>query len=57
MGRRALERFPQLAALRFDALNRTRDPYGQRDDDPRVKVYSDPFPAYGRLTLAMRRGA
>ena len=55
MGRRAFERFPQLAALRFDALNRTRDPYGQREDDPRVKVYSDPFPAYGRLTLAMRR--
>jgi urate oxidase / 2-oxo-4-hydroxy-4-carboxy-5-ureidoimidazoline decarboxylase len=56
MGRRALERFPPLAALRFDALNRTKDPYGQREDDPRVKVYSDPFPAYGRLTLAMRRG-
>jgi urate oxidase len=56
MGRRALERFPQLAALRFDALNRTRDPYGQREEDPRVKVYSDPFPAYGRLALAMRRG-
>ncbi len=55
MGRRALQRFPQLAAVRFDALNRTRDPYGQREDDPRVKVYSDPFPAYGRLTLAMRR--
>jgi urate oxidase / 2-oxo-4-hydroxy-4-carboxy-5-ureidoimidazoline decarboxylase len=55
MGQRALRRFPQLAALRFDALNRTRDPYGQREDDPRVKVYSDPFPAYGRLTLAMRR--
>ena len=55
MGQRALQRFPQLAALRFDALNRTRDPYGQREDDPRVKVYSDPFPAYGRLTLAMRR--
>jgi urate oxidase len=55
MGQRSLQRFPQLAALRFDALNRTRDPYGQREDDPRVKVYSDPFPAYGRLTLAMRR--
>jgi len=57
MGRRALQRFPQLAALRFEALNRTRDPYGQREDDPRVKVYSDPFSAYGRLTLVMRRGA
>jgi urate oxidase/2-oxo-4-hydroxy-4-carboxy-5-ureidoimidazoline decarboxylase len=55
MGQRALHRFPQLAEMRFDALNRTRDPYGQRDDDPRVKVYSDPYPAYGRLTLAMRR--
>jgi urate oxidase len=55
MGRRAMDRFPQLTALRFDALNRTRDPYGQREDDPRVKVYSDPFPAYGRLTFAMRR--
>jgi urate oxidase / 2-oxo-4-hydroxy-4-carboxy-5-ureidoimidazoline decarboxylase len=57
MGQRALQRFPQIAALRFDALNRTRDPYGQREDDPRVKVYSDPFNAYGRLTFAMRRGA
>ncbi len=57
MGRRALERFPRLAEIRFDALNRTRDPYGQRDDDPRVKVYSDPFPAYGRLTFTMRRSA
>ena len=55
MGRRALERFPQLTELSFDAQNRTRDPYGQREDDPRVKVYSDPFPAYGRLTLTMRR--
>ncbi len=55
MGQRAMRRFPQLAALRFDALNRTRDPYGQREDDPRVKVYSDPFSAYGRLTFAMRR--
>ncbi|MDQ3227295.1 MAG: urate oxidase [Chloroflexota bacterium] len=56
MGQRVLARFPQLAELRFDALNRTRDPYGQRDDDPRVRIYSDPFPAYGRLTLTMRRG-
>ena len=56
MGTRALKRFPQLAEMRFDALNRTRDPYGQREDDPRVKVYSDPFNAYGRLTIAIRRG-
>jgi urate oxidase len=55
MGRRALERYPQLAEIAFDAQNRTRDPFGQREDDARVKVYSDPFPAYGRLTLTMRR--
>jgi urate oxidase len=55
MGQRALGRFPQLAEIRFDALNRTRDPFGQREDDPRVKVYSDPFSAYGRLTLSISR--
>jgi len=55
MGQRALARFPQLAEISFAALNLTRDPYGQRDDDPRVKVYSDPFPACGRITLKMRR--
>lgn len=57
MGRRALARFPQLAELSFDALNRTRDPYGERAEDARVKVYSDPFPAYGRLTLTMSRAS
>jgi urate oxidase len=57
MGQRALGRFPQLAEIRFDALNLTRDPYGQREDEPRVKVYSDPFPAFGRLTLAIRRSS
>lgn len=55
LGRRTLERYPQLAEIGFDAQNRTRDPYGQREDDPRIRVYSDPFPAYGRLTLTMRR--
>jgi urate oxidase len=57
MGDRAMARFPQLAELRFAALNLTRDPFGARPDDPRVKVYSDPFSAYGRLTLTMRRNA
>lgn len=55
MGQRILARFPQLQEIRFDAQNRTRDPYGQRADDERVRVYSDPFPAYGRLTLTMSR--
>lgn len=55
IGSRLMARFPQLAEVRFDALNRTRDPYGQRENEEHVRVYSDPFPAYGRLTLSMRR--
>lgn len=55
MGTRALTRFPQLHEISFAALNLTRDPYGQRAEDTRVRVYSDPFPAYGRLTLTITR--
>jgi urate oxidase len=55
MGMRALSRFPQLAEISFDAQNRTRDPYGTRADADHIRVYSDPFPAYGRLTLSVRR--
>jgi urate oxidase len=57
MGLRLLDRFPQLAEVSFDAQNRTRDPYFESETDPQVKVYSDPFPAYGGITLTMRRGA
>jgi urate oxidase/2-oxo-4-hydroxy-4-carboxy-5-ureidoimidazoline decarboxylase len=55
MGTRVLARFPQLTEVSFDAQNRTRDPYGAREDAEHIRVYSDPFPAYGRLTLKMRR--
>lgn len=55
MGTRALSRFPQLAEISFDAQNRTRDPYGARENADHVRVYSDPFPAYGRLTFTVRR--
>lgn len=54
-GTRLLTRFPQLDEVSFRAENRTRDPYGESPDDPRVRVYSDPFPAYGEITLTMRR--
>ena len=47
-GVRALERLPQLAEVGFSARNRTRDPYGDG-------VYSDPFNAFGTITLTMRR--
>jgi urate oxidase len=53
MGKRLLERYPQLAEVRFKAQNLTRDPYGQADDSPEVRVYSDPFPAFGLITLRM----
>jgi urate oxidase len=55
MGLRLLERFPQLAEVRFVAQNRTRDPFHASETDPAVKVYSDPFPAYGEITLRLRR--
>lgn len=55
MGHRLLERFPQLAEVRFVAQNRTRDPFYVSDANPEVKVYSDPFPAYGEITLRLTR--
>jgi urate oxidase len=54
---RVLDRFPQLAEVSFDAQNRTRDPFFESETDPTVKVYSDPFSAYGGIKLTMRRGA
>jgi urate oxidase len=55
MGLRLLERFPQLVEVRFVAQNRTRDPFYASETDPSVKVYSDPFPAYGEITLRICR--
>ena len=55
MGMRLLARFPQLGEVGFAARNLTRDPVAESDTDPRVKVYSDPFPAYGEITLRMTR--
>ena len=52
MGTRVLERWPQLAEVSFAAENRTRDPVGQ--DGPR-KLYTDPFPAQGLITLTLER--
>ncbi|HKW20905.1 MAG TPA: urate oxidase [Ktedonobacterales bacterium] len=57
MGTRILSRFPQLNEVSFEAHNRTPDPVAISDTDPRMKVYSAPFPAYGLIRLTMRRGA
>ena len=55
MGQRLLARFPQLVVVTFEAQNRTKDPVAISEADPRVKVYSEPFPAYGLITLRLRR--
>ncbi len=55
MGLRLLTRFPQMAEVSFDGQNRTRDPMGASETDPKQKVYSDPFPAYGMIKLKMSR--
>lgn len=55
MGLRVLDRYPQLSEVSFDGENRTRDPIVVSETDNKVKVYSDPFPAYGNLKLTMSR--
>jgi urate oxidase len=55
MGTRILSRFPQLTEVAFEAQNRTPDPAATSDADPRVKVYTAPFPAFGLIRLTIRR--
>ncbi len=55
MGTRLFERFPQMAEISFSGQNRTRDPISVSEQDPKRKVYSDPFPAYGSIRLTMTR--
>lgn len=55
MGCRLLERFPQLATVSFDAQNHTRDLVMTSESDDKVKVYTDPFTAYGDIKLTLSR--
>ena len=55
MGRRALERFPQLGEVAFEAQNRLWDMALTSETDEQVKVYMDPRGTYGRIGLVMRR--
>jgi urate oxidase len=50
MGERLLERYPQLASVELAAKNMTRNPH-----DDEGKVFVPPFPAFGTITLKMRR--
>ncbi|HET8949703.1 MAG TPA: urate oxidase [Solirubrobacteraceae bacterium] len=52
MGLRMLASWPQLAEVSFAAENHTRDPAGADGDR---KLYTDPFPAQGLITLTMTR--
>jgi urate oxidase len=55
MGLRLLARFPQMAAVSFAAQNRLWDTAFVSDDDPQTKVYTDPRPPYGLITLTIMR--
>jgi urate oxidase len=50
MGTRLLADRPELAEISFTAENHTRDPVGEDGDR---KVYTDPFPAQGLITLTL----
>jgi urate oxidase len=52
MGTRLLADFAQLDQVTFTAENHTRDPVGQ---DRGRRVYTDPFPAQGLITLTLDR--
>jgi urate oxidase / 2-oxo-4-hydroxy-4-carboxy-5-ureidoimidazoline decarboxylase len=52
MGERMLATWPQLAEVSFTAENHTRDPAGEDGDR---KLYTDPFPAQGLITLTLDR--
>lgn len=54
-GCRLLERFPQLATVSFEAQNRTRDLVATAQEDEQVKVYTDPFTAFGTIRLTLSR--
>ncbi|GAB4214874.1 MAG: hypothetical protein OHK0022_54100 [Roseiflexaceae bacterium] len=57
MGQRILTRFPQLSEIAFEAQNRLWDTHEISTTDERLKVYCDPRPPYGSLSLRLTRDA
>ncbi len=55
MGGRLLDRFPQLGEVDFVAQNRLWDTSGISERDPQVRVFSNPKPAHGNITLRLTR--
>jgi urate oxidase len=56
MGLRLLDRFPQMAEVSFEAQNRLWDTGFVSEEDPKLKVYTDPRPPYGQIKLTLSRG-
>jgi urate oxidase len=54
MGKRLLDRFPQLESVRFEAQNRLWD-ISAEGPDGSTRVFSDPKPAHGKIGLTLRR--
>ena len=54
MGNRLLDRFPQLASVRFEAQNRLWDTSAEASEGP-ARVFSDPKPAHGSIGLTLHR--
>jgi urate oxidase len=54
MGTRVLDRWESLAEVAFTARNHTRDPVDERGAR---KLYTDPFPAQGLITLRLDRSS
>ncbi len=52
MGTRLLADFAPLAEVSFHAENLTRDPVGE---EAGRRVFTDPFPAQGLITLTLER--
>ncbi|HEX6547635.1 MAG TPA: urate oxidase [Candidatus Dormibacteraeota bacterium] len=55
MGQRLLARFDQLREVYLEAQNRLWDTSAVSERDPRVRVFSDPKPAHGHITLRLSR--
>ncbi len=55
MGVRLLARFGQLSELDFEAQNRLWDTSATSERDPKVRVFSNPKPAHGFITLRLTR--
>jgi urate oxidase len=55
MGERLLARFPGMSEVSLEAQNHLWDTSAVSQEDPRIRVYSDPKPAHGMIGLTLRR--